>query len=171
MNKKFIYILLCCLCGSFVVGARTIKDKQFKLSVTIPDQMFEIVDTANSNQGKLYFDTSAGIIMMFSASERKFKSVHDYLDCSREKLQQELQNNYEDSTLLLVSCGPAAYYPEKTTALQFRLAAGGTDYDSHLIYFIHHHKREIQISFTYKKAAEERSLKYINGAMKTLELE
>ena len=43
-------------------------------------------------------------------------------------------------------------------------------FDSYIIYFIHYRNRDIQFAFTYKKANEDKSMRYIESVMKTLRL-
>ena len=132
--------------------------------------MVEIKDSLNSVQGQLFCDTTAGIILMISAREGKFKSVNDYLDCSREELEKHLKDNYGDTTLRLISCSRSIYYPKKTVTLHFSVSVLPFGYSTYIIYFIYHRDKDIQVSFTYKKEGEQNSLNYINGVMHTLKL-
>ena len=167
--KLLLVMCLICLCSTKAATGQILNNKKFKFAVTLPPSMAEIRDSTQV-EGELYFDTTAGVVLMISANQSKFKSVHDYLDCSREKLQEDLRNNYEDSTLSLIYCGPSDFYPQTMTMLQFRVSVLPAGYDSHCIYFIHHRKKEIQISYSFCKQNEEKSMKYINAIMKTLVL-
>ncbi len=175
MKNKILYgfCLLCFLIciGSFQnVIAKRIHNKEYKFNIALPDQMVKITDSTNSIQGDLYYDTTAGIILMISARESKFKSVDDYLNCSKEELEKQLKLNYGDPTLNLISCNKSPYYPKKTTTLHFRVSVLPFGYNTYLIYFVHHRQKDIQISFTYKKENTQSSQKYIDSIMQTLKL-
>ena len=101
--------------------------------------------------------------MIISEMSGKYKSVNDYLDCGRDELEQQLRKNYGDSSFTLLSCGRSMYYTKETTTLHFQALAISSVYNTYTMYFIHHGRNEIQISFTYKKETEQKSLRYNCG--------
>lgn len=171
MKKQFLLIILfLCICGFQNTFARKIHNRHCKFKITVPDKMVAINDTI-TREGDMYYDSTAGIIMIISVLEKtRFKSVNDYLNCSKEQLEQQLQKEYGDTTLTLISCRKPVFYPEKIVSINFRVAEISPGYNCYMIYFIHHHRKEIQISFTYKNKKEQSSEEYINEVMKTLKL-
>ncbi len=163
-------LFLCCIDGVHQASARKIHNTHFHFTLQVPDQMNYIRDSLNDEQGAVYYDTTAGIILMIAARESKFKSVQDYLDCSLQDLEQQLRTNYEDPALKLLSCNHAQHYPEKTTILHFQVSTLPFGYNTYTIYFIHHRSNDIQVSFTYKKENYEKCQSYISDAMSTLKL-
>jgi hypothetical protein len=132
--------------------------------------MSEFNDSANSDFSTAYIDSSAGVIMMISAQKSKFKDVKEYIDCSHLELEQQLQSEYGDTTLRLISCNRPDFYPKKTTVIRFEVGGLSPGYSTYMIYFIHHRHYDIQISFMYKRANEVNSMKYIKDMMGTLAL-
>src|ERR1035438_8954205 len=117
MNHKIQYcfaILLICICSFQNTFARKIHNNHFKFIITLPDQLVEIKDSSDAMQGDMYYDTIRGIILLISGRESKFRSVNEYIDCATEKLEQQLQQEYGDTSLVLLSCNKAIYYPKKT---------------------------------------------------------
>ena len=166
-----LMLLLICMGNCQNVFARKIHNRHFKFTITVPDQAVEIRDSTDL-QGECYYDTAASIILMISVIEKnKFKSVNDYMDCTREGLEQQLRQEYGDTTLTLISCNKPLYYPGKTTLLHFSVAGLPSGHNTYMIYFIHHRHKDIQISFTYKNGTEQYSQNYINKVMQTLVLE
>jgi hypothetical protein len=163
-------IIVICFGFISIASAKQVKNKHFKIKITIPDQLLKVKETTNSIQGDLYFDTTAGIICMMSGRESRYKSVSDYLDCSRENLEQQLKHNFGDSTLTLVSCRRSAKYSKKIIILHFRVSILPSGFNTYVIYFIHHRNRDIQLSFTCKNKNEQADLAYINSIMQTLKL-
>ena len=175
LSPNLVKATICLLCiltvgiaGSPGAIAKKIRNRRYSFTVSIPDQLAELQDTLA--ESSLYYDTVADIILMISARKSDFMSVRDYMDCTMPELEQLLKNNYADSTLKLLSCDRSIYYPEKSTVLHLAVSVLPYGFDSHIIYFIHHRKRDIQFFFTYKKEKEQESLKYINAIMKTLKL-
>jgi hypothetical protein len=130
----------------------------------------EIADSTNQVEGNLYFDTIANLVLLITKTESKFKSVKDYIDCTREQLEKELKISYSDSTLRLISCNNSAYYPEKTVALYIEIGVLPNGFNQSLIYFIHHKNKDIQFSFMFKKECAKESINKIDAIMKTLKL-
>ncbi len=150
--------------------SKEINNKHYKFDLTIPASMVEIKDTNNIKDEDLYYDTSAGIVLLLSARSSKFKSVSDYIDCSKEGLELQLQKEYDDSSLILLSCQKPDNQANKTTILHFRVSTLPNGYNTYLIYFIHHNHKDIQISFTYNNEREQISRTYIDNIIKTLAL-
>jgi len=165
-----LMILLICICSFQDSVAKKINDRHYRFKIMVPDQMMEVEDSVYLLNGRLYYDTTSGIILIISARESKFKSVKDYLDCSKEELEKQLQYNYGDTTLRLTSCSKSIYYPKKTTILHFQVSNLPFGYNSYVIYFVHHRDKDIQISFTYKKETAQKSMGYIDSVMQTLKL-
>ena len=166
----FSCVLLFCTATLQNAHAKKINNKHYKFKLTIPDQLTEINDTTNGVNGTLYFDTTSEIMLMISARESRFRSVNDYIDCSIPGLEQQLQNDYGDTALRLLSCGRALHYAEKTTVLHFEVSKLPFGYNAHLVYFLHHRNKDIQFFFTYKKRKEVQSRHYIDEIMRTLKL-
>lgn len=149
--------------------AKRVHNRHYKFAFKTPDSMVEIGHTPDSAAGMLYYGIDTGVSLTIFARDGKFKSVHDYLDCSREELEQILKAAYGDSTFHLINCCESKYYPEKTTVLYFQVASNNLD-DMNLIYFIHHRKKDIQLYFTFSRKHEVSSLKYIDAVMQSLKL-
>ncbi len=163
-------MLLLLLLPILDVSGKEINNKHYKFGLSIPTTMVEIKDTNNIKDEELYFDTSAGIVLLITARSSKFKSVNDYIDCSKEGLEQQLQKVYDDSSLILLSCQKPEKQSNKTTILHFRVSTLPNGYNTYLIYFIHHNHKDIQISFTYNGKKEQESALYIDNIIKTITL-
>jgi hypothetical protein len=163
-------IILVCIVSSAVFANKIIHNKHCKLSISIPDQMLEIVDSANSIDGQLFYDTTADVILQISGRSSRFKSVKDYIDCTHEQLEDQLKYDYEDSSLTLVNCSRYVPDPERVTVILMRVSVLPRGYDTHQVYFIHHRHKDIQIFFTYKQEHEKRSQAYIDAIMRTFQL-
>lgn len=138
-------------------------------SLVLPESMIALIDT-DLSQGELYVDTLSQVVLIVSELDSKFKSVSDYLDCSAKEIEQQLRIGYGDSALQLISCNRSVYYPNETTVLHFRVSILPMGYDTYMMYFIHHRKRDIQIAFIYKRERQEASMSCINAIMSTLKL-
>ena len=165
--------LIYCLIIFFVqpvprVVAKKIHSKQF--SIILPASMVALKDTSDLSQGDLYVDTVSQVVLIVSEIGSKFRSVKDYIDCSAKEIEQQLQKDYGDTTLRLISCNKSVYYPKETTALHFRVSVLPMEYDTYMMYFIHRRKKDIQFAFIYKTARQAESICYINAVMKTLRL-
>ena len=162
--------LLACLFISVTAEAKKVRSRKFKFVITIPENMLPMPQNPVAADSKAFMDTAAGIIFIVSSRESKFRSVSDYIDCSRLELEQQLKYDFADSTLHLISCNQSEYYPEKTNVLHFYVGMLPWGYNTYVIYFIHHRKRDIQLSFTYKNENSVSSQRYINAIMATLKL-
>ncbi len=163
-------ILLLFLLSTLTTFGKEINNKQYNFSITIPASMVEIKDSNNIKDEDLYYDTSAGVVLLISARNSKFKSVSDYIDCSKEGLEHQLQKEYDDTSLILLSCRKPENQANKLTILHFRVSSLPNGYNTYLIYFIHHNHKDIQISFTYNNEREQISRIYIDNIIKTLAL-
>ena len=170
-NQLFFccFLLSACLLA-FPVTAKTLHNKRYKFAISIPDKMVRIDDSTDTIYQQLYYDTSIGIVFIISGRESKFKSVTDYIDCSREGLEQAMKTNYGDSLLTMTSCNHSPYYPDKTTELHFIVTVLPFGFDRYVVYFIHHRHKDLQLSFTYKKENEKASLADIDKIMRTIKL-
>jgi hypothetical protein len=139
-------------------------------TIRIPRQMAEIAYVQDRTNDKLYYDTTAGIIMMISKRETKFKSVNEYIDCSQKELENYLRACYGDTSLQLINCSKPPYYPEKSAVVNFRVKVLPFGMDTYTIYFIHHRREDMQISFTYKQGNEKAASEYINKVMQGFRL-
>ena len=167
----FFYVVLLSVCFlSTTSQARTLHNKRFKFNITIPDRMARIDDSTDGLYQQIYYDTTIGLIFIISARESTFKSVTDYIDCSRQGLEQAMKTNYGDSLLTMKSCNRSQYYPDQTTVLNFEVSVLPFGFDRYVVYFIHHHHKDLQLSFTYKKENEQPSLAAIGKIMNTLRL-
>ncbi len=171
MRTRFFHCLLLIitlLCNIPALSAKKIHNRTYRFSMNIPDQMICITD--KSIAGDVYYDTSAGIIMMIAAREGKFKSVKDYIDCSKDGLEEQLRAAGGDPALQLINCCRSIYYPKKSTMLYFHVVIPPSNFDTHLIYFIHHRHSDVQIWFSYRRETEANSAAYINAIMQTMRL-
>ena len=169
LSKRLVLLTLLLLyCWS--VHARETRCRKFKIQMDIPKQMLEIPYVSEPNNDKLYYDTVSSIILMISKRETRFKSVNEYIDCSKKELESFLRDCYGDSSLTLTNCARSLYYPEKSTVISFHVAKLPFGMDTYTIYFIHHRGKDIQISFTYKQVNTKNSLDYIDKMMQTLKL-
>ena len=167
--KYWLLVVLLCMASVLSVSAKKIHNRHFRFKLTIPEGMAPVFDTGSGLEG-LYYDSTVGVVLMISGRESRFTSVKDYIDCTREELEQNLREAYGDSTLTLISCNRFAYYSEKTTVIHFRVATQPAGSNAYLIYFIHHRKKDIQFSFTYKMQAGQNNAGYIDGVMQTIKL-
>jgi hypothetical protein len=173
MNTKVyccLFVVVFCVVSFNTAIAKKIHNKQKKYSLLIPDAMISIVDTAAGDEGDMYYDKAAGIILMISDRRSKFKSVKEYMDCSNKQLEDQLKNFYSDTTLKLISCNRSQYYPEETTVLHFSVGVLSYGFTTCMVYFIHHRGNDLQFSFTYSKDVGKQSMQYIDDIMRTLEL-
>ena len=169
-NHYWLVVLLLQM-GSFqFCSGKQIVNKHYKFSITLPDKLVEIDDSSNTLFSSAYYDSIASMLLMISAQKGVFKHVKDYIDCAHLELENQLQTDYGDTTLRLLSCSKSDFYPKKTTLLRFEIKSLNPGYSRFIIYFIHHRKYDIQISFTYKKENEVSSVQYINRIMETLAL-
>jgi len=148
--------------------AKKIQNKQKKYALIVPDVLVDVSDT--SGEGDMYYDKSAGIILMISDRKSNFKSVNEYMDCSNKQLEDNLKSMYSDPTLKLISCSRSLYYPKETVVLHFSVGVLSNGFTTCVVYFIHHKGNDLQFSFTYNKENAKPSLLYIDDIMKTLEL-
>lgn len=166
-----LVIMTIVLCSSLQLAyAREKHNKRQAYTITIPGQMTEIAYVQGGTADKLYYDTVAGIIMMISKRETKFKSVNEYIDCSQKELENYLRVCYGDTSLQLINCSKPAYYPEKSAVVNFRVKVLPFGMDTYTIYFIHHRGEDIQISFTYKQGNTKASSAYITKVMQAFRL-
>jgi len=107
---------------------------------------------------------------MISGRKSAFSDVKDYLDCSKNDLEDELRRMQGDSTLKLVECRRSAYFPDKAVVLHFETSAYSPDLNRCLAYFFHHRGKEIQFFFLYSKTHDKESLNYIDRTMQSLKL-
>ncbi len=150
--------------------AKKIHNRPYRFSIVLPDKLIQIKGNDTLTYADYYFDSSAGIFLMLSVFKTKFNSATDYLNCASESLERQLKQDYGDTTLQLVSCNKSKFYPGQTNVLHFRVTETGNGYDTYVIYFIHHHRTDIQISFTFRKSKEQMSMAYIDRIMNTLKL-
>jgi hypothetical protein len=163
-------LFLCFLFNFNSYAQQTIRDKDLNLELKLPDSLIEQRDVDNEGDtADIYYDASAGVIFMISGRKSIFKDIKNYLDCSREGLEQELRTFQGDSTLKLMSCNRSAYYPEKSVVLHFETNAYSPGLNRCIVYFIHHKSEEIQLFFLYKKTKSD-CLDYIDKIMKSLVL-
>ncbi len=138
--------------------------------MSIPPSLVEVTDSVQEHE-YIFFDSIASVILMVSSREGPFKSVKEYMDCTRQQLETQLKENFEDSTLSLISCDRSLYYPEKSTLVRFHVNKLPMGYTTYSIFFIHHRRKEIQIAFTYKDHPTINIQHYIADVMKTMVLE
>jgi len=168
--SHWLFILTCCLLNFHTAAAKKIHNKQYKFKITVPDAMDLVINTDSTVAGDLYFDSAANIVLMISERQSKFNSVKDYIDCSREQLESQLKYFYADSSLTLISCNRSVYYAYESTVIVFSVSVLPYGFNTSMVYFIHHKRRDIQFSFTYNKEAGKESARYIDGIMQTLKL-
>jgi hypothetical protein len=164
-------LCLICVCSIQNAYAKKIHNRKYKFAITVPDQMMEIKDSLSSVQQQLYLDSSAGIVLIISTRKSEFKSVTDYLDCSKQDLENQLKNYYADSTLILISCDRPTKYLKQTTIVHFRVAPQHMEYNTNIIYFVHHKGKDIQFFFSYRQETEQSCQRYISIVMNELKLE
>jgi hypothetical protein len=160
-------IILMLLCGN--AAALKIHNRQYKFKITIPGKMAEVKDSSLT-ESRLFYDTTAQIILVISERQSQFNSVKEYLDCAQKDLEQLLKFEYGDRSLELTSCRNSPYYPAKATVLQFRVSVLPFGFDTYVIYFIHHKGKDLQFAFTCKKEQAKDNMNYIDGIMSTLKL-
>ncbi len=169
MYRLLLFLVLIAGYGNNLFAAKRVHSKQYKFSIVLPETMTAIKDTSELVVSDLYYDTANNVVLMISKRESKFRSVEEYMDCTRETLELDLKYMFGDSLLQLVSCTRPDYYPPKATALKFSVSILPMGYDSYIIYFIHHKHTDLQLSFTYKRA-DRAAEQYIHEIMKTLKL-
>ena len=162
-------VLLSCFIVSVAVG-REIRNKHYKFRITLPESLNRILDTGSNIGGELYYDTVARVVLMISVRQSNFNSVQDYINCSRKQTESELKYFYSDTSLTLINCTKSSYYPDKSTVILFRVSVLPFGFNTCLVYFYHHRRKDIQFSFTYSQDAEMEVSKYIDKIMKSLKL-
>ena len=153
-----------------VAIGKTIYSKHFKFKVEIPVTFIKVTDTTGTVEGEVYFDTNEKIVLLVTKAESKYKSVKDYLDCSRVQLENELRISYADTGLHLVSCNRSPSYTDKIVVLNIEITVLPSVYKQSVIYFIHHKGNDVQFSFMIRKEQAAHCLPIIQEVMKTLEL-
>ncbi len=162
---KFFFIVLYFLnCNT--VNGKKIHNTQYKFTINFPSSMVVNNYIIDTTRGEVFYDTLNNIVLLISGQESKFKSVDEYLNCSRQELSQDLINWSGDTSLQLLSC----YKNEDATILNFTVSTSITGYNGNFIYFIHNRKSDIQFSFFYKLEFAKESKKYIEQVMNTLKL-
>jgi hypothetical protein len=168
--RYLIIIVALSLFNRQYTDARTVSGKQYKCNLSFPESMLPVTDSAGSNEEE-YYDSSAGIVLIISGRKSRFKSVSQYIDCSRQNLEQTLRESYGDSTLDLIDYRTSDVYPGNSTVIHFHVSSLPYGFNTYVVYFIHYKKQDIQLSFTYNKDAEPRDINYIQKLMKTLKLQ
>jgi len=172
MHRKarlVLYFVFACSFISLTGAGKHIRNKHNKYSISFPDAMMKVDDTG-TDDGEVYYDTAAKIVMMITERKSKFHSVKEYIDCSQKELETLLRGYYADSTLRLVNCSISPYYPKESTVILFHVGVLPYGFNTCLVYFVHHKHRDLQFSFTYDEEPGRRQGEYINTVMKTLEL-
>jgi len=170
-KSLLIFGLLCGILGNAnIANGKRIHDKNYKYKITIPKTALQIKDTSGGQEGSLFYDTSKDIVLIISARESAFTSVKEYIDCSNTELETKLKQSFGDSTLNMISCNRSEFYPEQTAVVHFSVGDLQNGFNTYVIYFIHNRNEDLQISFTYNKETEQRSVAYIDGVMHSLKL-
>jgi len=166
--RKLAWCLLILLTATHAQAGK-IRNRQYGYKLVVPDGLREMKDSA-SGQSTLYFDTSAGVLMMLSGKDLSgFRSVDEYMSCARPQLEQQLKADFGDSTLELERCFKPVYYPKKMVGISFKVAGDKGGFNYFTVYFVHHRQKEIQISFTYCDDHPQR-LEYIGSIMQSFKL-
>lgn len=168
--KCFVFALITAFLAVYTADGRDIRNKHARFRISLPGALELVDDTSKSIEGLLYYDTTAKVILLVSERKSEFHSVREYIDCSKAQLEDQLKNFYSDPALTLLNCSKSEFYPKKTVALSFTVSVFPAGFNTCLVYFIHHHHRDIQFSFTYKKELSKESLAYIRSIMQTLRL-
>ncbi|MDR3680031.1 MAG: hypothetical protein P4L41_08705 [Flavipsychrobacter sp.] len=154
--------------GKDGLNPQIIVNKTFGFELTIPNSLIGDKHSGNEcDTPQLYYDTTAGVILMISGRPSIFEDIKSYLDCSKEELEKELQNFQGDTSLRLVECRISPYYPANAILLHFETAAYPSNFNRCLVYFFHYKNKEVQFFFLYNKANAE-SLSYIDKIMRSL---
>ncbi len=165
-----LLLVLICICSFKYSSAKTIHDKRYKLKLTLPETMKVVSDATDSEPEETFYDSTIGIVLIISGRKNKFKSVKEYIDCTKKDLEHNLRLFADDSTLVLLGCQISPYYPQAAIVMHFCLDMQLNQFDTYMMYFIHYRKRDIQLSFSYKGPTEQKCLSYIDDIMKTLRL-
>src|SRR5579862_8897533 len=105
-----LFILLC-FCGHNT-EAKKIHNKQYRFKLTVPDQIIEVTDNKDSMEGKIFYDTAAGVVMIISERESEYRSVDQYINCSTEGLEKQMRTYFDDTDLKLIDCRRSLIYPK-----------------------------------------------------------
>ena len=151
--------------------AKTVHKKQFRFTIMIPEGMKLVEDSGAHNGDEMYYDTTAGFVLIISEQQSKMKSVKNYIDCSKQELESMLKASYEDTSLHLLSCNQSPYYPEKINLIIFDLSVLPYGFNRCVVYFVHHRRKDLQFSFMYNKDNAAASMITIDKIMKSLVLE
>jgi len=165
-----VALLAVFLCVTGVANGRVLHKRHLKYTVTIPDKMILVADTDEHQPGEMYYDSTAGVVLMITEEESKFRSVKKYIDCSKQELETMLRNSYEDTTLHLLSCNQSPYYPKKVNIIIFDVSVLPYGFNRCVVYFVHHRHRDLQFSYMYNKDNAQACMAFIDGIMKTMKL-
>jgi hypothetical protein len=149
---------------------RVIKNEEYRFKLKVPRTMMKVQEKGPKAEGDVYFDSTANVILMISERQSRFHSVDQYIDCAQPELEQRMRQMYGDPGLMLISCRKPGKYRHKISILHFSVTNSTQDYDTYVIYFIHHMGHEIQFSFTYNGRTEKASLDYIEKIAHSLKL-
>ena len=169
-TATFVIMVTACLCLPFATKAGGIKNRHYHFSLSLPETMIQVASSPENKAGELYLDSATNLILLITRTESRFKSVDDYVDCSRSTLENELRICYDDTSLKLLSCSKSAFYPKKTVLLQIELSVLPSGYDECEIYFIHHRRKDIQFSFMFLKANAAPAINEVSKIMSSLAL-
>ena len=167
-----IFLILLASCRSNISFAqKSINSDLYRYTLVLPNSLLGTVDNIHDIESdREYYDSVNRIILYITARDGIFTNTNHYMNCSREDLEKELRSFQNDPALKLIECNQSKYYPEKTVMLHFETSILPAGFNRCIIYFVHHHDKEIQFSFMYNKTNEETSLVYINNVMKSLSL-
>ncbi|MBA3828912.1 MAG: hypothetical protein H0X33_08245 [Taibaiella sp.] len=151
-------------------GQQVVKSKAYRYKINLPQSLKKASDSAGSAEEQAFYDDDAGIVFLISVKDGLYTDLNGYRNCSVSDMENKLRTYENDSTLKLVSCGKSRYYTAKAVVLHFETSVLPSGLDRCIIYFVHHHNKELQLSFMYSKTDEKNSMAYIDSIMQKLEL-
>jgi hypothetical protein len=170
--KLIICLLLYNMCSSLNgYSQQAVKSAAYKYELTIP-RNFKLLPPdsgENVDADKSFYNDLTNVYLIITARKSLFTDIKNYLDCSKEGLEKDLQKDYGDTTLRLIDCRKSAYYSSQSIVVHFEMQANG-GFDRCMMYFIHHKGREIQLAFMYQKNKAGDGLGSIDGIMQSLKL-
>jgi len=167
LSPLLLFIILVAL-KSPLYAQNRITNARLNYEITLPGSLAEM--ERDNDTFLFYADTSLAIALTISGRESTFTNVNNYLDCSKHKLEQQLQEFHEDSTLKMLECRRSVYYPEQGVVLHIETVAYFPAFDRCFIYFFHSRAKDLQFFFLYKKAKGDESMEYIDKIMRSVHL-
>jgi hypothetical protein len=176
-RPTFLIAMCCALLGwcrtsyaqePTAVGASLYRNDRFGFSIKLDGQVWVKEDTTPHGSTVAYCNSLQEVCLVATHRKSMFRRVEEYVDCSKADLERELRILDEDSTLHVVACYRPTIYSGEAEVLHYTTSEGPFGLNGCIVYFFHHNRKDIQLSFLYKTANSKASFQYIADAIETL---